>query len=190
MHTSKSRWLLALCGILASSISGIYLVMYLTGPDGPVTFRGWNDLIWFLNRLALAGGACAITAGVLAKRTSWLLVVNGVALGACGLSPLVWRKLSLDYFAFLIVVMAMTVAMLALAIARRDFAGEWFFSLAGAGSISFAFAFLALVNRWIPLERRPFHPSVFLWICFYFAFSAVFMFGLAVRGSENARLAQ
>jgi hypothetical protein len=37
------------------------------------------------------------------------------------------------------------------------------------------------VNRWIQLERRPFHPSVFLWICLYFGFSAICMLGMALR---------
>ena len=184
-----ARWLLASCGVLAAGISSIYLVMYLTGPNGPVTFHRWNDLIWLLNRLALAGGACAIAAGLLAKRTSWLLVVNGVALSAYGLSPLIWRRLSLDYFALLIVAMAMTIAILALAIAQRDVVGEWFFSLAGAGSISFALAFVALMSGWVHLEQRAFHPSVFLWICFYFGFSAICMLGLAVRADGNPRLA-
>jgi hypothetical protein len=82
------------------------------------------------------------------------------------------------------VVIAMTIGILALAIARtlrRYVADEWFFGLAGAGSVGFALAFLALVNRWIQLERRPFHPPVLLWLCFYFGFSAICMLGLALR---------
>ncbi len=48
--------------------------------------------------------------------------------------------------------------------------------------MGFAVAFLALVNRWIQLERRPFHPSVFLWLCLYFGFTAICMLGLLVHG--------
>ena len=186
MLTLKSRWLLALCGVLAASVSSIYLALYLTGPDGPVSFRGWDSLTWFLNRLALAGGVCAIAAGAAAKRTSWMLVLNGVALSAYGISPLVWRKLSIDLFALLIVAMATTVAILLLAIAPRDLVREWIFTLAAAGSISFALAFLAFAGGWIRLESRPFHPSVFLWICLYFGFSAICTFGLALRAEHTS----
>jgi hypothetical protein len=86
--------------------------------------------------------------------------------------------------ALLLVVMAMSGGILALAIARtlrRSVADEWLFGLAGAGSVGFALAFLALANGWIQLERRPFHPSVFLWQCFYFGFCAVCMLVLALR---------
>jgi len=86
--------------------------------------------------------------------------------------------------ALLLVVMAMSGGILALAIARtlrRSVADEWVFGLAGAGSVGFALAFLALANGWIQLERRPFHPSVFLWQCIYFGFSAVCMLVLALR---------
>jgi len=78
----------------------------------------------------------------------------------------------------------MSFGMLALAIARTlrlRVAGNWFFGLAGAASIGVALAFLALASHWIQLERRLFHPSVFLWFCFYIGFSAICMLGLALR---------
>jgi uncharacterized membrane protein HdeD (DUF308 family) len=184
---TKSRWLLALCGILDAIISVLYFIMYDAGPDGPLTLRGWNGTVVFLSRLALAAGVCTIAAGIwrCAKGKSWLLVLNGLVLSAYGLIPLLWRgPLSFDLFALLIVVMATTIGILALAIARtlrRSVADEWFFGLAGAGSLGFALVFLASVNRWIQLERRPFHPSVFLWLCLYFGFSAICMLGLALR---------
>jgi hypothetical protein len=184
---TKSRWLLALCAILDAIISVIYFIMYDAGPDGPLTLHGWNGTVVFLGRLALAAGVCTIAAGIwrCAKGKSWLLVVNGLAFSAYGLIRILWRgPLGFDLFALLIVVMATTIGILALAIARtlrRYVADEWFFGLAGAGSVGFALAFLALVNRWIQLERRPFHPSVFLWLCSYFGFSAICMLGLALR---------
>ena len=184
---AKNWWLLALCGILDAMISVIYLIMYDTGPDSPLTFQGWNGAVVFLSRLALAAGVCTVAAGTWrsARGKSWLLALNGVAFCAYGLIPLFWRgPLSFNFFALLLVVMAMTVGILALAIARtrrRHLADEWFFGLTGAASIGFALAFLALVNRWIQLERRPFHPPVFLWLCFYFGFSAIWMLGLAFR---------
>jgi hypothetical protein len=92
--------------------------------------------------------------------------------------------LSFRFFALLVVVMAMIFGVLALTIARTlrgRVADEWFFGLAGAASVGFALAFLALVTHWIQLERRLYHPSLFLWLCFYFGFSAICMSGLALR---------
>ncbi|MGA2117188.1 MAG: hypothetical protein ABSH56_20800 [Bryobacteraceae bacterium] len=182
----QNRWLLALCGVLNAAISAVYLIMYDAGPDGPLTLHEWNGTVVFLSRLAVAAGACTIASGIWrsTKGKSWLLVLNGLALSAYGLIPLLRTgPLSFDLFAILIVVMAMAIGILALAIARtlRRVADEWFFALAGSASIVFALAFLALVNRWIQLERRPFHPSVFLWLCVYFGFSALCMTALALR---------
>jgi hypothetical protein len=87
-------------------------------------------------------------------------------------------------FALLVVAMAMTFGILALTIARTPrgrVADEWFFNLAGAASVGFALAFLALANDWIQLEHRLNHPSIFLWLCFYFGFSAICMLDLALR---------
>jgi hypothetical protein len=188
MHMLKSRWLLDLCAVLAAGISGIYLVMYWTGPDGPIPFheRGgplaWSGLTMLVNRLALAAGACSIAAGISAKGKSSLLILNGLALSAYGLAPRIWRSLGfLDVFAPLIVVMALSVGAVALAIAWRDRTNGWFFGLAATGSAGFALAFIALANGWIQLERRPFHSSIFIWLCLYFGFNAICMVGLGRR---------
>jgi hypothetical protein len=160
-----------------------YLIIYDTSPD----IYGGNGIEVFVNTLALAAGACTIAAGIWrsAKGISWLLALNGLALSAYGLMALFWRgPLSYRFFALLVVVMAMSFGILALAIARTlrgRVADEWFFGLAGAASAGFASAFLALANNWIQLERRLFHPSVFLWFCFYFGLSAICMLGLALR---------
>jgi uncharacterized membrane protein HdeD (DUF308 family) len=180
---TKNWWLLGLCGVLVAIMSVIYLIIYDTTPD----VRWGNGMEVLVNRLALAAGACTIAASIWrsAKGKSWLLALNGLALSAYGLMALFWRgPLSFRFFALLLVVMAMSFGILALAIARtlrRRVADEWFFGLAGAASIGFALAFLALANRWIQLERRLFHPSIFLWFCFYFGFSAICMLGLALR---------
>jgi hypothetical protein len=106
-------------------------------------------------------------------------------LSAYGSLPLFWRgPLSFRFFALLVVVMAMTFGILALTIARTlrgRVADEWFFGLTGAVSVGFALVFLALVNHWIHLEHRLYHPSMFLWFCFYFGFSTIWMLGLALR---------
>jgi hypothetical protein len=111
--------------------------------------------------------------------------LNGLALGAIGLLPLFWRgPLSVRVIELLVIVAALTGGILALAIARssrRHTADEWLFGSAGAGSVLFALAFLALVSRWIQLERTAFHSAVFLWFCCYFGFSAVCVLLLGLR---------
>jgi hypothetical protein len=190
-HVTINRALLVICAILDATIAGIYFLLYDTGPDGPLPVHEWNSVVLFLNRIALAAGACTIAAGLWrpARDKSWLLVLNGVGLSAYGVIPLFWRgPLGFNRLALLLIAMAITLGILALANARstrRSVADEWFFGLAGAGSLGFAVAFLALVNGWIQLERRPFHPSVFLWLCVYFGFTAICMLGLLMHGGKQ-----
>ncbi len=180
---TKNWWLLGLCGILFAIMSVIYFIIYETTPD----VLGGNAIEMFVNKLALAAGACTIAAGIWrsADGKPWLLLLNGLTLSVYGSMPLFWRgPLSFGFFALLVVVMAMTFGILALAIARtlrRRVADVWLFGLAGAASVGFALALLALANHWIHLEHRLFHPSLFLWLCFYFGFNAICMLGLALR---------
>jgi hypothetical protein len=180
---TKNWWLLALTGVLCAIASVIYLVIYDTTPN----VYGDRGVEILVNRLALAAGACTIAASIWrsAKGISWLLLANGLVLSVYGLMPLFWRgPLSVRFFELLVVVMAMTFSILALTIARTlrgRVADEWFFGLAGAASVGFALAFLALVNHWIQLEHRLYHPSIFLWFFSYFGFSAICMLGLALR---------
>ena len=186
---TRNWWLLALCGVLEAIISVIYLVMYDAGPDGPLSLHSWSGAVVFSNRLALAAAASTIAAGIWrsGKGKSWLLVLNGLALSAYGLMPLFWRgPLGFVLFARLLAVMATTFGILALATARtlrrqRHVADGWWLGLAGAASVGFALAFLALGFRWIQPEPRAFHSSVFLWLGYYFGFSAICMVGLALR---------
>ena len=180
---TKNWWLLALTGVLCAIASVIYLVIYDTTPN----VYGDRGVEILVNRLALAAGACTIAASIWrsGKGISWLLLANGLVLSVYGLMPLFWRgPLSVRFFQLLVVVMAMTFGIFALTIVRtlRDrVADEWFFGLAGVGSLGFALAFLALGNNWIQLEHRLYHPSIFLWFFFYFGFSAICMLGLALR---------
>lgn len=180
-----NRALLVICAILDAIIATIYFLMYDSGPDGPLLVNDWYGTAMVLSRITLAAGAFTIAAGLWrsAKDKSWLLILNGVALSAYGVIPLVWKgPLAFDRLALLLIAMAITFGMLALTIARssrRSVADQWFFGVAGAGSLGFAVAFVALVNRWIQVERRPFHPSVFLWLCLYFGFTAICTLGLA-----------
>lgn len=187
-----NRILFAICAILDIMIAAIYFLLYETGPDGPLPVHEWSSVVLLLNRVTLAAGACTIAAGLWrpAKNKSWLLILNGVGLSAYGVIPLFWRgPLGFNRLALLLIAMAITLGILALAIARssrRSFTGEWFFGLAGAGSLGFAVAFLSLVNGWIQLERRPFHPSVFLWLCVFLGLTAVCMLGLLVHGGKQS----
>ncbi len=204
---TRNWWLLALCGVLEAPISVIYLSMYNAGPEA-TPLAGWHDMAVLSSRLALAAGVCSIAAGIWrpAKGTFSLqvlllvvlLVLNGLALDAFGGIGLFWRgPLGFRVFALLIAAMAMTIGILELAIARalrrlRHVLDELLFGLAGGASVGVALAFLALVNGWIPLERRAFHPAVFLWVCLYFAFSAICMLGMGLRlhGRGNSQSGQ
>jgi uncharacterized membrane protein HdeD (DUF308 family) len=186
---TKNWWLMALCGVLYVPISVIYFILYYAGP-GSTPFI-WNEIIPVSGRFVLAAGVCSIAAGIWRPARSmsslWalLLVLNGLALSVFGGIGYFWSgPLGFDLFLRLIVVMAMSAGILALAIARslRKNAGDaWFFGLTGAASVGVGLAFLALVNGWIQLGRRAFHPAGFLWVCLYFAFAAILMLGLSLR---------
>jgi uncharacterized membrane protein HdeD (DUF308 family) len=178
--------LVALCGVLDAIISVIYVVMQET--DGPLTLHSWNGTVVFLGKLALAAGACMITAGVWRSATGkgWLLVLNGLALGALGVIQYGLTRFRISFLTvtLLIILMAMSIGLLELVIARtlrrqRHFADGWFLALAGVASFGFAVAFLALGFRWIKIE--PGSHSDLLWLGSYFGFSAICMLGLALR---------
>jgi len=137
-----------------------------------------------MGMLAVAAGVCTIAAGSWSSRKgkSWLLVLNGLAFSALGLIFVFWKgRLAFRTVALLLVVMAISIGILELATAltlRRHVADEWSLGLAGAVSVGFALAFLALAFQWI----KPKQPaSIFLWLSSYFGFSAICMLGLARR---------
>jgi hypothetical protein len=178
--------LLALCGVLDAVISVIYVVMRET--DGPLTLQSWNGTIMFAGKLALASGACTIAAGIWRSATGkgWLLVLNGLALGALGLIQygLTRFRISFLTIALLIVVMAMSIGIVELVVAQtlrhqRHIADAWFLALAGVASFGFAVAFLGLGLRWIKIE--PGSHADLLWLGSYFGFSAICMLWLALR---------
>ena len=151
--------LLALCGVLDAIISVIYIVMQET--DGPLTLHSWNGMVVFAGKLALAAGACAIAAGVWRSATGkgWLLVLNGLALGALGLIQYSLTRFRISFLtiALLIVVLAMSAGILELVVARtlrhwRHIADAWLLALAGVASFGFAMAFLGLRLRGIKVE--------------------------------------
>jgi uncharacterized membrane protein HdeD (DUF308 family) len=183
----KNWWLLALCGVLDAIYSVTNLLMQ--GPDGSLTLRQYAvpGTVVFLGKVALAAGACTIAAGIWrsAQGKSWILVLNGLALGALGAIFTFWTgPLALRTIALLLVVMAMSIGIFDWVIARalrrqRHVADEWFLGLAGAASVGFALAFFAFAFGWIKLGPGP-HAD-FLWFGSYFGFSAICMLGLALR---------
>ena len=184
----KNWWLLALCGVLDAIISVIYLIMQDT--DGSLTLRTYavESTVVFLGKLALAAGVCTIAAGIWrsTKGKCWLLVLNGLALGALGLIcyQLTHYPISFRTIALLFIVMALSIGIFELVIARalrrqRHVTDEWLLGLAGAASVGFALAFFALAFRWIKLD--PGSHADFLWFGSYFGFSAICMLGLALR---------
>jgi uncharacterized membrane protein HdeD (DUF308 family) len=163
--------------------------MYNAGPESMPT-QGWYAEGMLLSKLLVAAGLCAIAAALWksSKGTPWLLLLYGLALSAYGLIPILLTRTPLSFrlFAALVVVIAISFGFLVLTIARifrrqHHTVDAWLSGLAGAASVGVAFAFLALANRWIQLERALFHPSLFLWFCLFFAFNAICMLGLALR---------
>jgi len=187
IETLSKNWVwLASCGILHATISVIYLIMQAT--DGPLTLHSWNSTVVLLGQLAMAAGACTIAAGIFrsTRGKCWLLVLNGFALGALGLIQyaLVRFRISFLVIALLVALMAMSIGILELVLARtlrrqHHVADGWFLGVAGETSGGFASAFLALGFGWIKME--PGTHSDLLWLGSYFGFSAICMLGLALR---------
>jgi hypothetical protein len=184
----KNRWLLALCGILDAMYSAVNL--FMQDADGSLTLRthALKSTVMLLGQLALAAGACKIAAGLWrsSQGKSWFLALNGLALSALGLTlnGIFGFRISFRTIALLLVVMAMSSGIFELVIARalrrqRHIADEWFLGVAGAVSVIFALAFLALGFRWIELEPRS-HAD-FIWFGSYFGFAAICTVGLALR---------
>jgi len=182
---TKNWWLLALCGVLDAILALMNLSM--RNPDRSLSWGmfGLQNTAMDMCRLAVLAGALTIVAGVWRSRngSAWFLVLNGLALGAYGLLPLVWRgPLGFRLFAGLIAVMAVSLGILELAISRtlRRVTDKWFPGVAGAGSVGFALGFLALALGWIKLESGPPWQG-FLWLAAYFGFSALSKLGPALR---------
>ena len=173
---AKNWWLLAFCGVLYAIISVMYLI--IQGQDGPLTLHAWSGMGVLLGDLILAAGACTIAAGLWRSATGkcWLLVVNGLALGSLGLiiTVLFRFRISLRTVALLFVVMAISIGILELLTTRTLRLG-----LAGAASIGFAVAFVALGLGWIKIEQGS-HAD-FLWFASYFGFTAICLLLLALR---------
>ena len=183
---SKIWWLLALCGIVDAMCAAMNFLML--DPDGSLGLRTFAspNAVWDMSMLALAAGACAITAGMWnsGRDNSWLLSLHGLALGAFGLigvSPLVRGPLSFRPISLLFVLMAASLGAFALGTAQALRSGgldRWFLSISGTASSGFAVSFIAVGFGWVRL-RPP--QSYWIWMSSYFGLCAIFMLYLALR---------
>ncbi len=159
----KSRWLLAVCGVLDALIA--ILIVVMGNPDGSANLRTLihgRGAVSQLGLLALASGACTIAASIWGskKDNSWLLMLNGLACSSLGLLVTLGatRQITFRTIALVMVIVAMSIGLYELTTARtlrRHPADEWLFGAAGVVSVGFAVAFLAFVLRWIKLDPSP-----------------------------------
>jgi len=183
----RNWWLLAFVGVVDAMYAAMNFFTQL--PDGSLSLRTsvvHRSTLIQMGMLALGAGACTIAAGIWQSRKgkSWLLVLNGLASTALGLIFTFWTgPLAFSTIALLIVVMAGSAGVFALATARtlrRHLADEWLLGAAGVASVSFAVVFLAFVLRWMKLD--PGSPAESLrWMGSYFAFSAICMLAAGLR---------
>jgi len=171
-------WLLVLCGIFDAMFALLILTLR-TGVSG-------RNSLQQLGGFAAAAGACAIAAGLwnATKHSSWLMILNGLACSALGIMMLFapGRRLGFRTIALLIVVMAASLGVYALARARAirgRVPDEWLLAGAGVLAVAFAGVFLGFGLRWIPLEASP-SAQTFYWLGSYFAFSAICMLGISL----------
>ena len=186
---AQGWWLLLSCGLLEAALS---LMNFF---DGNLALRSvvHRSTVVQMGVLAMAAGVCTIAAAIWTSRNArpWLLVLNGVACGALGGVFAFWTGgLAFRTVALLIVVMALSLGIYALAAARtlrRHVRDEWLLGAAGVAAIAFAAAFLAFVFRWIPLD--PGSPAQTLhWMGSYFAVSAFCMLELSLT-LDGSRMA-
>src|SRR5260370_41771840 len=122
----KSWWLLALCGVLDALFA--VMIFLMASPDGSPNLRIFmhsRNAITQLGVFALAAGICTIAASVWSSRkdNSWLLVLNGLACSSLGLLVTLGatgatRPIAFRTIALVIVIMAMSIGLYALATAR------------------------------------------------------------------------
>jgi len=146
-----------------------------------VGLRRWANVhtAWDIGLLALLAGACAFAAGVWSREraNSWPLSLHGLALSVFGfisVAPVVRGPLGFRPISLLFVVMAVSIAVFAM----RQPGEKRFMTVAAAVSVACAVSFLVVG---FGLARLQPPNSYWIWMASYFAFCAIFMFGLALR---------
>lgn len=183
---TKTWWLLVLAGVFDASYALVNI--FMQRPDGSIALRtlAHRGTVFDMGRLALAAGVCTIASGIWISRNrkAWLLVLNGLAVSTLGLILLFWRgPLAFRTIALLIVVMAISIGILALATVRNlqgHAPDKWLLGITGAALVGFALVFILLGFGWI----RPAQPAALtlnLWMGAFFGLSAICMLGLGLR---------
>ena len=176
------NWLLLLAALLQAMFAAVNLIMQ--DPNGSLALRrlAAGNTALFQAKFAVAAGLCTIAAGLWgaargSKAGSWLLAIDGLALSAYGLVPILWTgPLQFrPYFALLLVGMAISIALLTLDVARRH-VHSWLSAIGSLAALGFALAFLAMDLRWLSLDQP---GSYFAWLTAFFALSAACLLGIA-----------
>ena len=182
----RNWWLLAFSGPVQAAISVICLVMQSS--HEVLTFHAWNQLIAVQGYLELMAGITAGAAGLMNSNghKSWPLILQGFAFTCLGIisAALTHFPIPLSAIAVLVMLMALSVAMLASRIARYLPSRPGLPQSHAAGFVwitasVFIAVLLALSLRWIRVEPGS-HLDLF-WLGSYFAFSAVCMLGLGLQ---------
>ncbi len=175
---ARNWWLLALAAVLDAVIAAIYLSHYVQDAG----FHSMSSVV-HMGEIALAAGVATIAAGLRQspRSGSWLLLLNGFALGWLGilLTGLFGDRIRFVTVALLIIAMGISIGALELLSLRHHFGDAWLSITAAAVSVAFVLAFIALALRWIKVE--PGSLLDLLWLGAYFVFSAIWKLSLALR---------
>jgi len=174
----KNWWLLALRGVLAALFSVMAFLMRSSAETFTLHQFATKGMTVFLGLLPLGAGACTIAAGMWSLREdkSWFLALDGLCVSAAGML-LIWsNRITFSMAAYTLVGLAIVIGGVELGasrVLRRHVRDEWFLVSAGLASLAFGLAFLMI---------RPENAgSILVWLGLYSGFSAICIFGLALR---------
>lgn len=186
--STRSWWLLALCGVFDAMFS--LMILFAWSFDGSLALSAYIDsrsTIALMGMLALAAGICALAAGSwnVRRGSSWLLIVNGFACATLGVMVTLGASRPVTFRSIALVVAVMAASLgayegMAARKLRARLSEEWLAGVAAAIAIAFAAAFLGFALRWIRLDPSP-SAQTFNWLGSYFGFSAICMLALAIR---------
>jgi uncharacterized membrane protein HdeD (DUF308 family) len=171
-------WLLALRGVLAALFSVIAFMVRSSAESFTLREFATKGIIVLLGILALAAGAATIATGVWRAhdRKSWLVLLDGLGIGAAGLVFIFTDAIGFRLAMSLLALVAVAVGVVELATARRlrrHVSDEWFLGLSGLASLGCGLGFLMI---------GPNQPgSIFVWLGVYSGLSSLCILGLVLR---------
>ena len=165
-------------GVLAALFSVMAFLMRSSAETFTLHQFATKGMTVFLGLLALGAGACTIAAGMWSLREdkSWFLALDGLCVSAAGML-LIWsNRITFSMAAYTLVGLAIVIGGVELGasrVLRRHVRDEWFLVSVGLASLAFGLAFLMI---------RPENAgSILVWLGLYSGFSAICIFGLALR---------